>query len=235
MIVDDFRNVIGADTAPAELLYENIIRNKATLPWSDVWNNLNANWAAHGYFIDKVMFHYTPMISAFIDRGSIDGVRRCLKFDPGLFDAFHTFFTDAVWVYIDRHDVFAQAVSMYLAESTEVWFRPVHRPPGGTPAEVDYDYDRLREYLSGFLAEKEQWQLFFRHYNIQPIRFSYEDAAAEYPHYLSALVERTGLRMVNTPPPRRLAKVGDERNEKFARFLRDDVVAQLYSRMHAGS
>ena len=82
----------------------------------------------HGYFIDKVMFDYTPRISQFIERNSTEGVKRCLKFRPELFDAFHKFFADAVWIYIERRDVFAHAVSIYLGETTQIWERRLGLP-----------------------------------------------------------------------------------------------------------
>lgn len=236
LIVDDFRNVVGSSSGANELLYETIIRGNTELPWSQVWDKVKARNLVHGYFIDKVMFHYTPMLSAFMERNSIEGVNRCLKFNPPLFDKFYNFFAQAIWVYVDRRDVFAQAVSMYLAEATQLWAKPVGRSRAAAAAPaIGYDYSKLQQYLKGFLTEREQWQIFFRHYNIHPIRISYEDAATGYPQYLAELLEKTDLKMVETPRPRRLAKVGGELNERFTEFLRNDVIAELYARSHAGA
>jgi LPS sulfotransferase NodH len=234
MIVDDLRNVTGCETGVNEIFYDYIARKKAIIPWKTLWATVSAQNAVHGYFIDKIMFHYTPLISAFIGRNSIEGVHRCLKFEPDLFDHFYNFFARAVWVYVDRRDVFAQAVSMYLAEATQIWEhsdRLADQPP---PPAIGYDYGKLQQYLRGFLTEREQWQVFFRHYNIEPIRITYEDAVAGYPHYLKGLLDKTGLPVIETPPPRRYVKVGGELNERWGQLLRNDVIAELYSRTYAG-
>ena len=237
LVFDDFLNVAGCKRTNGEILYRRIIRDETQLPWSELWGEISQTNRISGYFVGKVMFHYTPCISSFIERNSIEGVERCLMFAPELFDAFYNFFRDAIWVYIDRRNVFAQAVSMYMAEATNKWEIVTGQPKQGdasTPA-GGYEYEKLKGYLQGFLAEREQWQNFFRHYKITPIRISYEDAASDYPHYLEELLDKTGLTMVDTPPPRRMIKVGDERNEEWAEFLRNDVILELYSRVHAGT
>jgi len=214
-----------------------MVRKKTEIPWKELWDKVSLQNAVHGYFIDKVMFHYTPLISAFIERSSITGVRRCLKFKPELFDHFYNFFANAIWAYVDRRNVFAQAVSMYLAEATQIWEKRTDQPlaeRAPSPA-IRYDYGALQQYLQGFLAEREQWEIFFRHYNIKPIRISYEDAATGYPEYLKELLDKTGLTMIDTPQPRRYVKIGGELNEKLTEFLRNDVIAELYSRSHAGA
>jgi LPS sulfotransferase NodH len=232
MAFDDLCNVLRRNKAIGEVLYDRIVRKKTEHLWTEVWDEVRERNRVDGYFIDKVMFDYTPQISRFIERNSTVGVERCLKFIPELFDGFYNFFADAIWVYVERRDVFAQAVSMYLAASTQIWEKRLGRPlEGGPPAlAIRYDYEKLKPYLQGFLAEREQWQVFFRHYKITPIRINYEEAAAAYPRYLTELLDKAGLQMVEAPPPRRLLKLGDQLNEKLAEFLRNDVIADLYSR-----
>jgi LPS sulfotransferase NodH len=253
LVLDDFLNVVGCQRANGEFLYRRIIEEETQRPWPEVWEEVSKKFSFHGYFFGKFMFHYTPCISSFIERNSIDGVGRCLKFVPELFDSFYNFFSDAIWVYIDRRDVFAQAVSIYLAEATNQWERLACEPEeSGVPAvweirtgrphpsdvptsAVGYEYEKLKGYLQDFLAEREQWQHFFRHYRITPIRISYEEAVCGYPHYLKELLDKTGLTMAEAPPPRRMLKVGDQRNEEFAELLRKDFSLELNSRAHAGS
>jgi LPS sulfotransferase NodH len=237
LIVDDFLNVVGHKRVISEILYHKTMGETGG-PWSKTWDEVSKANTVRGYFIGKVMFHYTPYISRYIEHGSTAGPHHCLRFIPELFDSFYNFFADAIWVYIDRRNVFAQAVSMYLAESTQIWEKLIaglrSRPPKpGVPADqVRYEYEKIKPYLTGFLAEREQWQLFFRHYKITPIRISYEEAAQGYPQYLKELLDKTELQAVEAPRPRRMLKVGDQRNEEWAEFLRNDVIAELYSRSH---
>jgi LPS sulfotransferase NodH len=260
LVFDDFLNVVGSPRLNSEILYERTALKKTQLPWSELWNEIREGNTVHGYFFGKVMFHYIPLISSFIERNSTAGVRYpCLKFIPEQFDGFRNFFADAIWVYVERRNVFAQTVSMYLAETTNVWEKLLEPSQSGvsTPVEsvdsieaisrnpsrrsgvlpgsvVRYEYEKLKAYLKGFLGEREQWQLFFRHYKIAPIRISYEEAATGYPQYLKILLDKTGLRAVDAPPARRMIKVGGQRNDEWAEFLRNDVIAELYSRGNAG-
>ena len=241
LIFDDFLNIVGAYRKNPEILYEWIIRKKTELPWDEVWNEICARNRLQGYFFCKVMFHYTPRISSFIERNTYEGVALSHEFRPEQFDAFHSFFANAIWVYVDRRDVFAQAVSMYMAESTNVWEKLVRQPkpgvvtipdrPNAVPeSEVRYDSRKLKGFLRSFLNEREQWQRFFEHYKIEPIRIAYEEADRDYPHYLNELLAATGLQSVAEPPPRRMIKVGSQRNEEWSAYLRNEVIAELFSR-----
>jgi len=259
LVIDDFLNVVGSPRLNSEILYERTALKKTQLPWGELWNEIRERNTVHDYFFGKVMFHYIPLISRFMERNSTAGVGYpCLRFIPEQFDCFRNFFADAIWVYIDRRNVFAQTVSMYLAETTNVWERLLETSQNGLSAPeiadsieavsrnpsrrsgvlpgsvVRYEYEKLKGYLKGFLNEREQWQLFFRHYKIAPIRISYEEAAAEYPQYLKVLLDKTGLHAIDAPPARRMIKVGGRRNDEWAEFLRNDVIAELYCRSNAG-
>jgi len=178
-----------------------------------------------GVIINKVMFHYTWMIANAIRGIRVERPRPIYKFKPDLFDAFHEFFSQSTWIYGERGDLFAQAVSMYLAEATDFWeIREASiRRPADLAARVPYDRERLLTLARRFLAERTQWQCFFAHYGIVPIRLAYENAVVNYPGYLDNVIAVTGLRRVEPTPPRRMFKVGDARNDDFAERLRADA------------
>jgi LPS sulfotransferase NodH len=227
MVFDDLLNVMGCEPRNAEWLYERIVREKTTDPWQAVWAEVRERNHVAGFTVNKVMFHYTPQISAFIAGNPVVKVQRFLEFKPGLFDAFHAFFRDAIWVYVERRDVFAQAVSMYLAEATALWeIRAGPSPP--RRLDVRYDRVKLRNHLKSFLAERTQWPLLFEHYGIKPLRIEYEDAATRYPAYLDELLARAGFCVREPVPARRLFKVGTDLNHRFAEALRTDVLTELY-------
>lgn len=225
VVFDDLRNVLGYGPCCSEILYDRIILKNAKCGWPEVWNEVRRVHDVEGYFVDKVMFHYTPQISAFIE-GTYRAAKPCFTFSPELFDGFYDAFRDATWVYIYRRDVFAQAVSMYIAEATEVWERRVTEPRPSDPSALltNYDFEKLRRYLQAFLEEREQWQKFFRYYGIQPITITYEEAAAGYPGYLKELLTHIGLAMVERPWQRRLVKLGGRLNEEWAALLRKDLM-----------
>jgi LPS sulfotransferase NodH len=225
MVVDDFCNLAGYSPGPTEILYDQIIAKRAAQPWDEVWAKVRDLYPIEGYFVDKVMFHYLAKLSKFMSGGSITEAPHLHQFSAELVDPFHLFFRNAIWVYIERNDVFAQAVSRYLAEETNVWNRWSHLPyrdPGHEA--VKYDAVKLKDHLTGLAVERDNWQRFFQHYKITPIQIEYEDAVQNYPAYLGELFAKTGLRMIADIPKRRVLKIGDAVNEKFAKWLRDECI-----------
>jgi LPS sulfotransferase NodH len=223
MVFQDIRDVVGYRHGKPEILTDRIVHQRTKSPWSEVWEEVSArNWV-EGYFVDKVMFNNTAKIARFIERNSSEEVESCREFRPELFHAFYNFFAEAIWVYLERRDVFAQAVSLHIANTTGIWFESAGQKACLPTPVVEYDGETLKRKLGRILDEREQWQAFFRHYNIAPIRITYEEAAAGYPHYLRELLAKAGLQMVEAPRPRRLLKQGGELNERFAERLRKDV------------
>jgi LPS sulfotransferase NodH len=230
MVFDDLLNVMGYPPRDSERLYVQIVRDKTTEPWEAVWADVRAHNHLAGYTVNKVMFHYTPQISSFIAGTPVVKARRFFEFRPELFDAFHVFFRDAIWVYVERRDVFAQAVSMYLAEATGRWEirAGTSRPAQPRRPDVRYDRVKLRDHLTQFLAERAQWPRLFDHYGIKPLRIEYEDAVARYPAYLDELLVTAGLEVSEPVPERRMFKVGTDLNHAYADTLRTEVLTELY-------
>ena len=232
MVFDDLRHLTGHPPCDSERLYRRIVAEKTAEPWETVWADVCEYSNTAGFVVNKFMFHYTPQISSFIAGKPVTKAEKFLEFKPELFYDFYQFFRDSIWVYIERRDVFAQAVSMYCAEVTSLW-EVYAGAPARTPllrAEVAYDGVRLRKYLRQFLAERAQWQRFFDHYRIVPLRIAYEDAAARYPAYLDELLARAGVQVRPPVPERRLIKVGTGLNTAYADTLRAEVLAELYAK-----
>jgi LPS sulfotransferase NodH len=229
MVVDDFCNLAGYPPGPSEILYDRIILKQAAQGWDEVWAEARDVFPVEGYFVDKVMFHYLPKLSKFMSGGLITEARRGYQFSPEQVDHFHSFFLNAIWVYVERSDVFAQAVSMYLAEETNVWYRWSDRRYQDARHDlVKYDAPKLKSYLMGFVVERDNWQRFFRHYQITPLRIEYGDAVERYPGYLEELFAKAGLQMIGDLPKRRVLKTGDAINERYAKRLRHDILLECY-------
>ena len=225
MIHDDLHNLAGAWGRNAEWLYSEIIRHRTTQPWDDVWAAGAEKHKVGDWTTAKVMFHYTPHISDFIEGKQVTRPRPVLDFEPARFDAFQSFFADAVWVYIERGDVFEQAASMYIAETSKFWElrRGQDAPEMVPPSEIPYDTQKLRDQLRKFRAERAGWRMFFNYYGISPLRITYEDAVSNYPGYLAPLMDECGLARVDPVPERRLIKVGTGLNVEFADRLRAEM------------
>lgn len=233
MVFDDLLNVLGHGRADGELLYTTIIRSRTRQSWKNTWRFVRHRNTFSGLSINKVMFHYVAHLSGFIAGIPVERPRPVLEFKPERFEHFHTFFRDSIWVYVERIDVFAQAVSMYIAETTDIW----ERLPGATDTCVQstralpYDSALLKSYLYKFLQERRGWQRFFEYYDIDAVKITYEDAVATYPSYLFELLARAGVDARSPYPERRMLKLGDARNDRLAAQLREDVLTELY--MHS--
>jgi len=237
LIYDDIRNLMGYPITDSERLYIEVIRGRSTKPWVEIIEGLRADNSVHDLVMAKVMFHYTPYLSAAIAGLAIGETPPIYRFESAEFDPFYNFFRDAIWVYIGRNDVYSQAVSMYFAETTDVWHRweiSAETDSAFTPRGA-YDRARMLRYLENLMTERDCWQLFFNCYGITPIRLSYEDAISGYPAYLDEFLSVAGLSPQSPPPSRRMAKVGDAMNAEFARLLREDARVALCERQPADS
>ncbi len=234
MMLDDLLNIAGRWGADGEILRNALLitdpsRSYPVLNWDAAWDIAREKNKVQDFIVLKVMFHYTPYLSAAI-RGELPARHPPIPtFKPELFDAFHNFFQDAIWVWVERRDVFAQAVSMYLAETTKLWeIRRDNAPPTlEARPHPPYDREKLLGYLRQFVAERAQWPHFFDHYKVSPLRLTYENAVDNYPGYLDEVFAATGLGRAGKISERRLVKVGDATNDYYAKLLREEAPQEL--------
>lgn len=83
-------------------------------------------------------------------------------------------FGDFKYIYIDRKDLIAQAVSLYKARSTGAWSSN-HESTG----HVEYSYRGINESLYFLCQEKALWESFFSSIDVQPLRITYEELEEE--------------------------------------------------------
>lgn len=226
VITDDLSNVCGAESFNSEMLYGELLRGDVRLPWDEVWKIAKARCKVRGYTVSKVMFHYVPYLATVIAGGTLDKTPPIYKFSPARCDAFHEFFRDSLWVHIHRQDIFSQAVSMYFAQMTKRWEIRPWREEDTAPREIPwipYDRPRLMRLVHAFALENAGWESFFTHYGIEPVRVEYEDALGNYPTYLDEVLARMRVKQAKAPP-RRMIKLGDATNLRYANALRRDVL-----------
>ena len=228
LVYDDFFRLNGGPSLDAERPYTLLFReNVAT--WDDLWMALGERNVVADHVVIKVMFHYLPHLSQFIA-----GVRPAnnwpiVTFEPRQCDAFFQFFEGSQWAHIEREDVCAQIVSLFMAEKSHIWENRTGeaRPEAPADAPIPYDRERLLKLARRILAERPLWRAFFAHYGITPLVIKYEDAAANYPGYLDELQRAMGLTSLSPCPPRRMFKVGGETHRDYAQRLRADLMAAL--------
>ena len=124
------------------------------------------------------------------------------------------------YIYIERKDKVAQAVSMAKAAQTGAWVSYAKLQRAGN---LHYDKDLIAKCL-GFLERQNQdWQRWFEANRIEPFVVTYENLAEDAEGVVRGIVELLGAE--NDEPQKvqnpKLEKQGDETNEEWAaRFRR---------------
>jgi LPS sulfotransferase NodH len=227
LLFDDIRNTYGYPMGNSEVLINTVKSGRFLDAWDDVWKRAFSTNAMGKYFIGNVMFHYGPIIDDCIagrpERPAKD--KHAWTFKPEDWEAFHNFFRDSIWIYLEREDVYAQAASMHMAEKSDFWTRQ-----RGTPSEhnysepeLEYNYARISRLYKGFVNEQQNWQKFFQHFRIDPIRFTYDMITSRYPEYLRPLLLRVDLQPKMVVPERRMIKTGGAVAKRLADRLREDL------------
>jgi len=135
-------------------------------------------------------------------------------------------FAGSTWIFIDRDDVVAQAISLYFASTTSTWRKRLGHPFEAPDYEqIPYDFPQIKSLMDALVAEKSHWAEFFQHYGLDPIRITYEHAVEGFPDYLSEVFG--ALRLPMQPSrPRLLQKMGGAANQRLAERFREDLMRQ---------
>jgi hypothetical protein len=117
------------------------------------------------------------------------------------------------FVYINRRDRVAQAVSMAKARQTKSWIS-LQRSLGSTP---EYDKAFIDDALQTAARQTQAWQNWFKRRNITPFVVDYEDVVADKASVVRSIVELMGVQddepeTIVLPP---VSKQGDETNETW--------------------
>ena len=166
--------------------------------------------------------------------GIENNLKTVIKPPPGpMFFRFHKVFEKAVWVWLRREDIVAQAVSRIMAQQTGI----NHATDGDAHFagkllvgyhedyndQARYNYDAILRECTSITLENLTWRRFFENFGITPLQFTYEDVATDHTlEHLDLMAAAAGIDGAVTKQPRKLVKVGNARNDDFLkRFYRD--------------
>ncbi len=129
----------------------------------------------------------------------------------------------AKWIFNDRRDKVAQAVSFSKALKTQQWLSPMQ--PEGFP---DYSFESILRCHRHFVGQRNAWMRFFKNAKITPLTVFYEDFTADRDRVVSGIVDQLGFPRSprgEVQPPR-IEKQADEINLEWAeRFRREAAQA----------
>jgi trehalose 2-sulfotransferase len=128
------------------------------------------------------------------------------------------------FVYLRRHDVLGQAVSLLRAEQTDVW----HKADGSEPQQLKqdplYDFDRIRKMIRTIEDDNAAWRQWFASVGVRPYSVAYEDLEADQEEATRGILEFLELEL---PPSRTI--LGRHN------LLRDQLSAEWVERYRAES
>jgi len=128
-------------------------------------------------------------------------------------------FPTAQWIFADRRDSVAQAVSFAKAVQTQQW-TSLAEPQAGS----SYDFETVLSWYKQLMVDKESWRRFFESAEIQPVNVFYEDFIARPDAIIADIVGKFGF---PTEPRSQvvlpeISRQGDETNfEWVVKFMRD--------------
>lgn len=130
-------------------------------------------------------------------------------------------FPNARYVFLDRLDVEAQAISLYRARASWVWHRRIdwadqRRDQG------DFDAAELEACRTHLLTGKAKWAEFFFENDIKPLNIMYEHMLADMPRAVQMICGEAGHLVFKTDVPSGEYKV-----------LRDELSDDWKERMRA--
>jgi LPS sulfotransferase NodH len=99
-------------------------------------------------------------------------------------------FGRTAFIFIERTDVIAQAVSRLRAEQTNLWYVG-HPDPTG--AEPQFDFDGIHHYVQEIAEHNAGWERWFAEFGVTPYRVRYEDLVADMPCVTGDILDFLGL------------------------------------------
>lgn len=178
---------------------------------ADVARFVEKKWRSHPTGVFGLKMHYHQYMS-FLEQEELSGI-------IGNFD----------YIYIDRKDVVAQAVSLYRARRTGAWSSQ-HE----SNKDFLYDYDGIKDALYFLCKEKALWESFFASIDQKPLRIMYEDLEHDPDSEINRVVEFLGVSSFERAEKKEglyLEKQRDELSDEYkVRFIADSkkFVFNLY-------
>jgi LPS sulfotransferase NodH len=135
---------------------------------------------------------------------------------------FRELFPDCTWLFVERTDIFLQAISMWRAKTTGRWH--VYDSNKSTEPRLEYDYSAIKESLLELSLHNRLWRDFFHVSNIKPIIVNYESLANNPSKVMSGVLERLGVTCASPLVSVPLVRQRDDLSQEY----RDLLINNLY-------
>lgn len=143
-------------------------------------------------------------------------------------EIFEARFPNLLYVWVLRKDKIQQAISLYKALNSRVWWDFIYYPPMykqiETPNTVfDYDFEKIKECLALVKNDDAIWEHFFTYNKLEPLVIYYEDFAADYVTGTKKVLAYLGLPTDIDIPEPRTRKQSDKISEDWEKRFREEL------------
>lgn len=136
-------------------------------------------------------------------------------------ELFQHLLPDAKWIFVERDDIFAQAISMWRAKTSGRWHIYASNPTL-EPA-IDYNFDAIDDCLWELSLHNRLWKDFFSLSKITPFHVKYESLLEDVPTTVSRLLKFLGHDVPNPVTYVPLRKQSDTLSDEFRDRLMEDL------------
>ncbi len=181
----------------------------------------------NGVFGTKVHFEQLPVLVSKIDAEGGRPSAPVARILEARFPNLH-------YLWLRRKNDVRQAISLYRAVKTRVWWEfpggypPMYRQaeePGGDGA---FNFDEIVRHLSFVRENTARWEEFFARNGITPLEITYEALDANYEETVSRVLYFLGLPVSTPIPPRNTKRQADILTDEWEKeFLRLARLARL--------
>ncbi|HUY62480.1 MAG TPA: Stf0 family sulfotransferase [Candidatus Paceibacterota bacterium] len=175
----------------------------------------------NGVFGMKIHFGQLPLL---LERIGAEG--RAAGASPAA--AFAARFPGLRYVWLRRRDEVRQAISLYRAQKTNIWWEfpdeepPLYayQPPERETAEDVFDFEAISRCLADVQSTAGRWEQFFSENDIVPLRLTYEELDAAYEETVARVLRFLELTVPEHIPPKNMARQADGRTDAWVEEFR---------------
>jgi LPS sulfotransferase NodH len=126
-------------------------------------------------------------------------------------------FPNLAYIWLRRRDTVAQAVSWYRAIHSQQFVRYRDGSGGGAQdmPEPEFDFNKIRAFISTFRCSDNAWQKFFADHSIRPCIVTYEDFVCSYRSTMRSVLKFLAIEDSNVV-------IGEPRLEKMSGHASED-------------
>ncbi len=133
------------------------------------------------------------------------------------------------YIYLQRKDKVAQAVSLVVANQTGLWHLNSdgsEKQRTGSHKNPEYSYKQISKELSMLEDEADGWEEWFKSNNIEPLRVWYEDLSSDPLAVLDRIMDFIG-RSSNSEIKVRTARTSSDLNKQWSDRFKREALALL--------